>query len=511
MLRPVLAGLFAAVLFTACKAEECPPLIVVSDATCSTTQDCIDDGFPTLSCVGGICRRPCLRDRDCVLPALESDDPCITKIEPQKPAVCEDQLCIDGCTGDADCSGGQTCSGGRCVYFAEGFEDLDRDGAVSLDQLMWNTVGKELKNLRTAIAWIGMPGCNLGDTRCAGVAAEGDRFVALEAVPTPEKGTPDVTLTCRSCACCLDCLVNPPRLPALIPSCPIGSTIPIALTCETAMPANCTNVCNDCQQCVSSSVPLGERLLSCEMDAAERTCSSCPSCDAMACETCRTTSCPSCSNLDSEACRSCEAASCSACTPCRACNVCSRALDCELSDPGSAACISNRAACDAQGSDGCYPTPVNYPRAQLTDLEQSLVSPPIDLSAATGPISLQFEYVPFNVGDRYRPGIQGTPASMWPDAAQEIVVQLCPRDCGNEASWSDALLVNGARASFPPATQRGNGLSLGRQSSIDWGSGRLEVDIPEGMRTSELRFRFLPRLDANVQVGVDNILIRSRQ
>jgi hypothetical protein len=231
----------------------------------------------------------------------------------------------------------------------------------------------------------------------------------------------------------------------------------------------------------------------------------------MTCETCRASSCPACSNLDSEACKTCETNSCPACTSCRACNVCSRALDCQLSDPGSAACIENTADCNAQGADGCFPTPINYPRAQLTDLEQSLVSPPIDLSQASGAVSLQLEYVPFNVGEKYRPGIQGTPAAMWPIADQEVVIQLCSGNCGVDSSWIDATLVNGARASIPPLTQRGNGLSLGRQSSVDWGSGRVEVDIPAAMRTSELRFRLLPRLDGDVQVGIDNILIRSRQ
>jgi hypothetical protein len=454
-----------------------------------------------------------LRDRDCVLPALDSDDPCINETAPQKPAVCEDQLCIDGCTSSADCSGGQSCEGGRCVYFFEGFEDEDKDGVITLEQLGWNSVPKDLPNTRTAIAWTGVRGCNLGDERCAGLAAEGERFVALETVPTPEKGTPDVVLTCRACACCLECMANEPEIAPGIPGCPLGG-IPIALTCDyvdSGHMAKCAGVCSDCSQCMGATVQPGMGLLPCETSAAQKTCSSCPSCNAMTCETCRTTSCPSCSDIDSAACKQCETNSCPACGSCRECNVCSRAIDCNITDPNSQACIDNNVACDQQGDDGCFPTPINYPDAQLSDLEQSLVSPAIDLSGASGPLSLQFEYVAFNVGEKYRPGIQGTPADQWPIADQEVVVQLCAGNCEAESSWVDGKLLNGSDASFPPLTQRGNGLSLGRQSSVDWGSGRVEVDIPDGMRSGEMRFRVLPRLDGDVQVGVDNFLIRSRQ
>lgn len=513
MLRPLLAGSFVALLLLGCPKDECSPLVITSDTECKTTQDCIDAKFQSLTCLDGVCRRPCLRDGDCVL-KLDSDDECFNEVAPQGPVVCEDQLCIDGCRSDDDC-GGLSCEGGRCVYFAESFEDKDRDGAVSLDQLGWNGIPHEVQNLRTTIAWQGLPRCNLGDERCAGLAAEGERFVVLEAVPTPEKGTPDVSLTCRSCACCLDCIANEPEVAARIPSCPVSGTVPIVLSCEvpSGHMAKCADVCANCNACMETgaNVELGERLLPCEVTAAKKTCSSCPSCNAMNCEECRAANCPACTNVDSDACELCEMTSCPECNSCRACNVCSRALDCAVTDPLSQTCIDNRVACDLQGEDGCYPTPVHYPRAQLTDLEQSLVSPPIDLTRATGSISLQLEYVPFNVGEKYRPGIQGTPASEWPIADQEVVVQLCSKSCENESSWSDAMLVNGARASLPPLTQRGNGLSLGSQSSVDWGSGRVEIDLPQAMRTGEFRFRILPRLDADVQVGIDHILIRSRQ
>ena len=152
MLRLLIAGIALAVL-CGCPKDECSPQVVTSDTPCSTTQDCIDENFQTLSCVSGVCRRPCLRDRDCELPMLDADDPCFAEVPPQKKAICEDQLCIDGCASNAECSGGQSCEAGRCVYFAESFEDEDRDGAVSLEALGWNGVPKELVNFRTVIAW----------------------------------------------------------------------------------------------------------------------------------------------------------------------------------------------------------------------------------------------------------------------------------------------------------------------------------------------------------------------
>lgn len=490
------------------ESTECPPLDVTSETSCSTSQDCIDEGLPELSCVGGICRRPCLRDRDCV---LEATDDCANTTEEQGRVICEAQLCMPGCDGDGDCPGGQTCADGRCVWYAESFEAPGPNEAVSLDGLGFDTVEKDLQNLRTTIAWEGVMGCNLGDARCAGIAGDGVRFVSLETVATPEKGTPEVDFTCRACACCLACVIDPPALEPRIETCG-ESTVPIALMCPASTPPVCSNICSACDQCQASTRMLGERLLACEERAASRTCSVCPTCQADTCASCRTDSCPACQqNLDGDACKTCEANSCPSCGPCRDCNVCSRALDCEISDPGSAECIANRVDCDAQMEDGCYPTPVNYPRAQLTDLEQSLVSPAIDLSGASGPLTLRFEFVPFNVGEKYRPGIQGTPASEWPEADQEVVVGLCAGDCSNEASWTEAKFLDGRRASFPPAGQRGNGLSLGRQGELDWGSGRVEVDVPERFRTAEFRFRFLPRLAQDVRVGIDNILIRSRQ
>jgi hypothetical protein len=508
-------GVIAAILVasSSCKGkEECPPLIVVSEEDCDTTEDCNDRGFNTLSCIGGICRRPCLRDRDCVLPEPPTDpsDVCFGKVEPQKPAICEDQLCADACTDDSSCGSGQRCNAGRCGYYAESFEPRSPGAPVALATLGFNQLGTELPNARTAIAFEGVRGCNLGDELCAGFAGDGLYFVILETVPTPEKGTPDVDLTCRPCACCLECILDPPQFDARIPTCPVDTTVPIALACPGSIPSVCQDVCTDCQACPGSSRTLGERLLTCEQDAARKTCSTCPQCDATACESCRTSSCPACTNVDSDACKTCEASSCSACTSCRACNVCSRASSCLLTDPGSAECRANVADCDAQGNDGCYPTPIHYPRAQLTDLEQSLVSPAIDLSGASGAVTLTFDSVAFNVGERYRPGIQGTPAAQWPEVDQEVVVQFCGGGCETPASWIDGAIPSGARAAFPPATQRSNGLSLGRQSTVDWGAGRIEVVIPDSVRTSQFRFRFLPKLDGDIRVGVDGIAIRSR-
>jgi len=155
--------------------------------------------------------------------------------------------------------------------------------------------------------------------------------------------------------------------------------------------------------------------------------------------------------------------------------------------------------------------PVDYPREQLEPGEQALESFAIDLSSASGPVVLEFSYVAFDVGDRYLPGVQGESVCSWETRPQEVLVQLCAGDCLEDSSWVNARFTDGARAAFPPPSQRGNGLPFGSQSPVDWRSGRLVVEIPESLRSDAMRFRFLPRLSENASVGIDDILVRSRR
>ena len=67
-------------------------------------------------------------------------------------------------------------------------------------------------------------------------------------------------------------------------------------------------------------------------------------------------------------------------------------------------------ACEMQGDNGCFATPVNVLPNVLSDDEQSIESPRVDLSQASGEVVLQFSYVPFNVGDTFALTVQGTAA-----------------------------------------------------------------------------------------------------
>lgn len=494
-------------------SKPCSARAVTSEEACKTTADCVAAGFSTLSCISGVCRRGCTTDEDCSVGGSDEGDACEGGGSTAGPAVCEAQLCVPGCP-EAPCAAGETCVRGRCALAFEGFELPGGADAATLATLGWNGLPKELDNFATLIVESGSPGCSLGDPRCAGPASEGDRFVTLARVPTSEKGTPSVGFTCRSCACCLECQLSPPPSGvARVPECPRDPGVAVALMCPASPPAVCEGVCTDCEACVlADSARLGERLLACETAAARRTCPACSGCDAEGCEGCRAASCPDCrTDPAGTACQECEQRSCPSCEPCRACVLCSEALECGISDPGGAECIAKRGACDAMGRDGCYPTPVHYPRAELTDAEQALVSPEMRLAGVEGEVVLELDHVPFDVGEAYRPGQQGVPASTWSTARQEVVIELCAGRCEDPASWRPAELTTGDTASFPPLAQRRNGLSLGRQTSVDWRGGRVRASIPAELFTNTFRFRIVPRLAEDVRVGIDNVLVRRKR
>lgn len=508
-------GLVLLLFGLACEEDAaCPPLVVQSDKACETTADCVEEGFTNLQCVNSICALGCVSDIDCVLSASPE---CQVEQGLPPPTVCERQLCQLACPA-APCVAGESCIDGRCVVAAEDFEGTGQS-VITLDGLGWNQLASPevvpLSNPNVRVVAAGEAGCVLGDDDCAGVAASGARFVVLGTQATTEKGTARLAPTCRPCACCLECQLEPGDYGVagdIYQQCPFSSAVPAPLTCPSSIPAACAQVCADCDQCEAAPAQRGTaNLVSCEATAAAKTCSSCAGCDGEACRSCRDGVCQqACSGgLGTASCTQCEAMQCPTCTECRTCEVCDEARSCELVDPSAAECRARRLACDGLGLDGCYPTPIRYDRSQLSELEQALVSPAVDLSGRGGRLILSFAYVPFGVAERYFESRQGVPASMWRQRDQELVVELCGANCAQDASWQEGLRPDGERASVPPLERRNNGLSLGKQSEVDWRSGRVEVMIPNALRTSTFRYRFLPRLDAQAVVGVDNIRIRS--
>jgi len=488
MVRPLtLAACVSSVIaLAACSdSDECRPRVVETDAECKTTDDCASAGFSGLSCVNGTCGRTCVRDQDCAAVAILSDEEqerCPDLADAAPPSfVCEAQVCVNGCP-DVPCAAGETCVGGRCSIFYESWEPRRPGDVVTPEVVGWNDDDRELRNIETAVVFAGIEGCARGDERCAGPPAHGSYFRSIERVPTPPQGTPELADTCRACACCRECqLLGGSAAAADLTMC--GSLeVPIGAQCPASMPAICAGVCSACASCTNAPPArvIGEGLLACEIQAAGKTC---PACEAP----------------------------CQPGQPCPppACTVCRDAVRCDLENPGSSECTALHQTCDQQGVNGCFSTPIARPRSQLTEDEQSIVSPAIPLSGA-GDVVLSFEYVPFDIREQYRRVEQGVPMEMWRLEPQEVVLELCGGGCDAPASWTAAMTSLGARASFPRESERRNGVRLGQQSVIDWRGGRAEIAVPEALRTNDFRFRFVPKLADGVRFGVDSIAVRRR-
>ena len=487
----------------------CAQKVVTSEQSCSISADCESAGLD-LSCVDGVCRLTCRADADCdiVANAGPNDDPeCRADPNTTPAAFCEAGLCEVGCP-DVPCEGREACFEGRCVLYGEGFEVPPDATGVDLRLLGFNEPPGELANTRNQILWSGLPDCSIG-FNCSGPAAQGERFLVLESEPTSPKGSPVTGTTCRACACCLECLADPPDTPVNLNNCPASPNVPSPLVCQQSA-ANCNDVCSACDAC-----PVADRpdvadnplLVSCEETAASRRCALCDSCDSFL-VACQAQQCPDCAaNPAAEACRSCLETNCLSAQVCQDCVTCADAQRCARNPAND--CNQLRDACDAQGADGCFDVPVDYLRAQLFDAEQAVTSPPIDLSGVDGAVVLQLDYVSFDVGVSYFPGIQGVSPELWPRADQNVRVQLCSGTCGPN-DWRDAELVRGGTALLPPASERNNGRTLGDQTLVDWRRGRIEVDVPTDLRGSAFRYRLLPQLDRFTQLAVDNILIRRR-
>ncbi len=523
-----LAALFAATQF-GCPSNDptCAPKVVVTDFECQTAQDCIDEGFSNLTCLDGRCRRACVADADCVINKEELDESCQNEGEPQpQTPICEAQVCETGCPS-TPCGAGETCVAGRCAYDYESFEIPDGETFVDLRSLGFVAVEADPNNPQNAtnpltmIAQRGAPGCTLGDERCAGEPALGNRFVWLRYKAASPKGQADTSYTCKACACCLDCLANPPEANVTLATCPGTAdrvwSLPQPLTCPAAPPAECASVCTACDSCPAAPADnIGDRLVSCEVDAASKACGVCQTCDTFV-ETCRTNTCgAACANPNSSECSTCIDAMCLTAEECLDCIACGESANCRAAGQSTAECAEHRTRCLDLGDDGCYPTPRNYDRAELYDLEQALTSRPIDLSQASGGVALQFDYVAFNVGQTFKVAEQGKDPTTWATAPQEVAVQVCGSGCDDDANWIDAVGPDGNRFIFPPPARRDNGLTLGSQSALDWRAGRVVIEFGgaglDGVtRSSTFRYRFLPALSDGASVGIDEIYVRPIQ
>jgi hypothetical protein len=476
-----------------------------SNETCDTTQDCIRRGDTGASCINGRCAFPCITDQDCGLLASGGGSALTNPDLPQRATqglVCEAGQCVSGCAANVApevCAAGEQCVAGRCAAYAEGFEAARVGAPVLLEARGFNGVcfGGEvdgvcvdLENKATRVMWKGQVGCSTAGREevCAGAAADGEYFVSLERQITPERPTRALGESCVPCRCCLAC-VDPTYRRAGETGCG-GATYPRISSCQATPPAECAAVCEACTRCPERpAAEVGVGLTSCEARVAPYTCGPCAA--ERACLE-RNPTAPGMCNLETNACQICEVAR--------------QLQDQSPDDPPLWA--AQRAACDSQGNDGYYKVPVALQRNALTDDEQALTSPAIDLSAATAPLVLEFQYVPFDVGETWRPVLQGQPRQTWPTEPQRVRVQVCAADCARPSSWVDATGVDGAPIAVPTDEERRNRLQFQLQSPGDWRSGRLVVAIPDALRTSTFRYRLVPRLADGVRVGVDAIRIR---
>lgn len=472
---------------------------------CRTRQDCFDLGQTAFECVGGACVETCLSDAEC-----RGDNA-------QSTAICERGLCQKGCPTEA-CGAGETCQDGRCSLYFQSFEAAAEGDFVTLETLTWNDLDRELRNRSVQVVWTGPPTCTAADRpeRCAGPAADGTYYLAIERAPTPATATFEFGPSCGACTCCRACR-DPSARAAGQTEC-FGVALPAPgaeLMCGDA-PAACNDICQQCDQCPAAPPgTVGMGLDDCAERAAQRTCPGCPVYDQCVAtklaerRTCPGGNYPACETAPTSQaeCDDCVRKECDPQRP--ACWACRDYLQLQEDFPGDPSRWRDlELACQAQGASGCYSTPINTPRSVLTEDEQAIESPAIGLAGQAGNLVLQFQYIPFNIGTTYRRVLQGQERNTWPLERQEVRVQLCGGGCDATSSWQDASLVSGAAAVFPRDDERGNGLQFAEQTRVDWTIDVLQVPIPNELRTAEFRFRLVPRLADGARIGVDRVVIR---
>lgn len=539
-MKKLLLGLLLGLGLTACPGEDEGPCRTNADCALAPANLC--DQTLALSCVSGECVELCETDADCREDPLESTDrrEC-GGVNPNRFRVCADRRCAAGCVppgmnGEGlACGAGETCAAdGRCALFAESFEPPAGETSISLPVLRevcrtegtdpsscskWDDLPRAKRNTASRVSFAGLPNCNReaigAEDVCAGPAAQGSFFLRLQRVPIASRSAL-FDFTCAACKCCSDCLDGTLRLDSE-PTC-LGVSIPeIPRMCVNPSEPACASVCADCSQC--PAVPPGEDqrptteeetgLNQCQVVAAARICPAW---------------------LDSESCRlAARAAACqSVCpnpeetpAPCDQC-LRSECADeertyraCELAQTERLACPGCtdiwgplQDLCDTQGPMACVQGPVLVNRGNLKESEQAVVSPILNLQGVTGDLRLTFQYIPFKVGPSFYLYSSNDPEDLLdPTNAegvypQEVRVQFCGGGCESESNWvaSGRLL--------PTVAERNNGLQPGLHAAGDWAVYGFDVSIPDALRTSGFRFRFLPRLADDAVLGVDNVIVR---
>jgi hypothetical protein len=498
MWRPISIALVALASAAGCSG---------SKEGCSTNQDCVEQGLELASCVNRACVRACEKDLDCRDPQTPDLD---------NGQICQAFVCAPGCAAGGElCQTGESCVGGRCLLFLESFEPAHCPNAQDGDVLQLACLGfgtiasfdgtPRKPNKSATIVWTGPSDCTPADPpdRCAGPAADGRYYLALEREKVPPTRSLEFDDSCSACRCCLECIDPSQRAGAT--TC-LGVTFPNLNACMATPPAECQGVCGDCNGCMARQGDgFGEGLNACEAIAAARTCAACETYEA----------CQRANPNMPQACAA-ERPACWACRDARTETDPDRRREAEM-------------ACQTQGPNGCDSVPIAAPRSVLSDDEQAIESPPIDLSAATGPLVLELSYIPFNVQRCYKQVVQDADPRTWPTLRQEVTLQLCAGSCEQSASWVDATIVPGAPpigrlecaqgqgggdadlARFPREDELGNSLQFQEQVTSDWRIGLLQATIPDSMRSATFRFRLVPRLDEDTRVGIDRIVIRRAQ
>ena len=493
------------------------------DEGCHTTADCAEQGLTLQRCVSGQCLRVCERDQDCTAAPQSCEDGDTECMMQQAAAessvsVCESLLCVSGCPTEP-CAAGEQCVEGRCASFFESFEPSQAGQGVTLESLGWNHIARDLRNSKAKVVFTGVPGCGLAAAPevCAGPSADGEHYLIVQREPIPSRGQLVFGVTCAACRCCLECR-DPTTRTSTTSRCP-GVTNATVDMCTDQIPGSCQAICTACDGCTAAPMDrVGTGLTSCEQRPAERICSACVAHDACvamklgenrACPGGNYPACATPPQTESE-CNECLTAECETTRDsCFACRDAEKGAEQFPEEPEL--WRDALMTCRAQGDDGCWAAPVDVLRSDLDEDEQSLESGPIDLSSASGSVALEFEFVPFDVGQTYLRVLQGQPPSSWPEEKQEVAVQLCASACEQSASWKDASFIGGGAASIPDDEQRGNGLQYAGQASFEWSANSRQVEIPDAMRTATFRFRFVPRLDDGAQIGIDKIRIRRRR
>lgn len=527
-MKKMLSALLLGLGLAACPGEEA--------GSCRTNADCarapanLCDQTLALSCLSGECVELCETDADCREDPLESTErrEC-GGVNPNRFRVCAERRCAPGCVPEGmsgegiQCEAGETCAAdGRCALFAESFEPPAGQTSISLPVLRelcatggedpstcskWDDLPRAKRNTASRVSFAGLANCSReaigAEDTCAGPAAQGSFFLRLQRVPTGARSA-FFDYTCAACKCCADCLDGALRLERDA-TC-LGVSIPaVPRMCVDPNEPACGAVCADCAQC--PAVPSGPNqrptteeatgLNQCQVGAAARQCPAW---------------------LESETCR--QAARGAACanlcpnpdeTP-PACDECLRSAcadeersyrACELARTERMACPTCediwgplQDLCDQQGAMACVLGAVSVNRSELTDAEQALVSPVVNLQGLTGDVRLSFQYIPFRIGGPF------FPVASEPARPQEVLVQFCGGACEDEANWVDS------GRPVPTDSERNNGLQPGLHAAGDWGVHAFEASVPEGVRTSGFRFRLLPRIADDAVLGVDNVILR---